>query len=130
MAIQPIPMPEVLDADRHFYRDQKEFGNNGETEADHIETLDKALHAAGEYGAHLWELLGRVRAYLYEVATSGGVGREPERAEQDWLAWARTYASVTSALAGPTGDNGLAWSEAVLIARDQHVELPADPITM
>lgn len=124
-ALQPIRRPDVLDADRHFYLDQKEFERTPE---EHDKTLDEALHRVSDYGTQLWDLLTHVRERLYLAATVA----ERERllspgASEDWIAWARLYAAVTSALAGPSGDNGLAWNEAVLIARAQGVEIPADP---
>jgi hypothetical protein len=107
--MQQIPRPDVLDANRADVD-----ADPGEREQ--VERALELLRRGCDYGAALWQELDRVRQYLSDIA---GEGVKPPllRGGHDWQRWARVFAEVTSALAGPGGDNGYGLSEARLIAQ-------------
>lgn len=104
-----IPMPELLDPDRLIMPERDDMTideHRGRAQA----ALD-ALQATCKYGQSLRDELIAVRAYLHD--------HHPvvDADEADWTAWSSRYASVTSVLAGPHGDNGFGAEEAQVIAQ-------------
>lgn len=116
--MQPITRPDILDSDKYVPVEQTEAAR--QAIALNAETL-------AQYAANMWALLAEVREHLYRAAAVEDSARvDAPLTPQDWLAWARMYARVTGAISGVTGDAGWGWSEAVLIARDQGVEINPD----
>lgn len=106
----PIPKPDVLDPDRLTMPERDDM-----TVDDHRSRTDAALRELArtcEYGEALREQLQRVREFL-----AGAVPSSPHD-DAAWNAWRAIYGSVVSAMAGPAGDNGFGYQEAVRIAQD------------
>lgn len=101
--VQPIPKPEILDANRPIHRDR---GNS----------VEQALSESCAYANMLWDDLDSVRRYLLDSlppdpSTPGahpGMSASPTDPTDDvgWQRWKDTFASVTSVLCGPHGDSG------------------------
>ncbi len=116
--MEPMPKPEVLDPDRVALRPVE--GHDPDALR---ERLSAALRDACAYGDMLWNELARVRQYLAELADPA-VDTAPRLATQaEWDSWAHVYTEVTSAMAGPTGDSGLALGEARQLAQQQGVDV-------
>jgi hypothetical protein len=120
IAMQPIPMPEVLDPDR-VSRDERE-GMTAEDHRSQAELLDKALHETCDYARTLWDHLDANRAYLLDSLppdpripgkpTTAGASPTGPDDDDGWQHWITAFSRTTSALCGPRGDSGFGLSQA------------------
>lgn len=125
--MQPIPMPEILDPDRIIStnRDSEHLGDP----RDHDLQLTDALHDSCTYAQQLWHTLAATRTYLHDglPPDTDAPAAHPDgtafpigpRDEDAWNQWISTYASITSTLAGPNGDEGFGLDEAKHAARQR-----------
>lgn len=119
--MQPIPMPEVLDPDRIIStnRDSEHLGDP----RDHDQQLTDALYRSCTYAQQLWHTLAAARTYLHDSLPPDADAPGPH-GDAAWNQWISAYASITSSLAGPNGDDGYGLDEANQAAR-QHRTAPA-----
>jgi hypothetical protein len=129
--MQPIQEPELLNPDRIV--DPERGQMTADDHRDRAEQYKSALHESCEYAKQVWHQLDDTRAYLRRCLpddpSKPGARRfrtAPVDAndEQGWQDWMRTYADVTSVLAGPRGDSGFGEEEARAEARSRRVHLP------
>jgi hypothetical protein len=124
--MRPVPVPEVIDPDRIISRnrDSEHLGDP----RDHDQQLTDALHRSCSYAQQLWQALAAARTYLFDSLPQapGASGPRPTTAfprgpddEDAWREWTDAYAAVTSALAGPGGDEGYGLDEAHEVARSR-----------
>ncbi len=119
--MDPIPMPDVLDVNRDVALNDASDDDSARAQ------LDRARHALNRvcaYAQDLWRELDDVRRYLAEGVAGTDGSRSLLQSAAEWESWARTFADVSSTLAGPAGDSGAGESAARLHAQENGVELP------
>lgn len=127
--ITDIPRPEVLDPHRPLRRHGTELFEDDRPEVD---VLRQALEDSCGYAMQLWQTLNQMREYLLvslppdpRTTGSGRVGASPVGPddEQGWQAWSVAFATTTSVLCGPNGDNGFGLSRARQESQRRRVRL-------
>lgn len=114
--MESIPRPGVLEPENP----DRVLTTSRERDVDAWGRVSEPMRELGLYANQLWEVLQSVRDYLYELAGESGKP-SPLHGGHDWEAWAETWARITSALAGPSGDSGYGVSEAREIAQRHDV---------
>ncbi len=138
-----IAPPSVLNPERLTIDDRNEM--TAEQHADLAEDLHRELGVTCEYATKLWQALDGMRAYLLESApenprTVTGEARSaasPTGPDDDagWESWATAYASISSVLVGPLGNDSYGRQVAEQEERDRRLsntatrDLPADDST-
>ena len=138
-----IAPPSLLNPERLSIDDRNEM--TAEQHADRAEALHRELNATCEYATKLWQALDGMRAYLLEAApqnprTVTGEARSaatPTGPDDDagWESWATAFASISSILVGPLGNETYGRQAAEQEQRDRRLpntatrDLPADDAT-